>query len=306
MSTKIGDSLALTNAIIGLTRSDGLWPDTLARLGYHVFHIERRLVTGEGEYCADLILKSSTHNHALVSEVKCGTVQTSQHRALLAVNADALRDAGLKSADWSSFAHDVAYWSVDDFAERLRQGFSRQGWAPLITVGDDVIALVEGSFASEPLDTILRSGIPVSGLNPPLGYVPFDSESSDRKIAREILATVLSCLRHGDPWLPFDEFVAKCHPYWSKLGQRVRGPLGKRIESLLKSAIRSTLAPYIVLRTEESPHRIGFLKDLSAMQLNDLRRELTRYDGAVRQLLYSLDARDDEQLSLFDAVSGQA
>jgi len=42
------------------------------------------------------------------------------------------------------------------------------------------------------------------------------------------------------------------------------------------------------------------------MQLNDLRRELTRYDGAVRQLLYSLDARDDEQLSLFDAVSGQA
>lgn len=302
MATQLPDSLSVTNALIGLTKSDGQWPNVLGQLGYRVYYLERTLVTAKGDYCADVILRSASENHALVCEVKCGNnVVARQHAAILAVDVDCLRDAGLHSDDWDAFRMDCSYWSTDDFCERLRIGLAQFGSLPLVVLDDDRIALVDGSLRCDACGSMLLKGIQVDGLNPPRGYVPFDRDSTELHVAHELLPVVFACLRRGDQWLTLDEFISRCHPLWGKVGQAARAGVVKTVRQVLKKAELGQLADFIALRLHEQPPQIHFLKEMSTLKPAELRQGIVRFDAASRGLLESLGQSADAQLT-FDGI----
>lgn len=291
-------SLGLTNALIGLTRADESWPSPLAEYGYRVQWLERRLNSSSGGCQPDIIMSSATANHALIFEVKCGSLQVPQHSAYSALVASDLRDAGIPDTGGSAFTYDVAYTTGTADSNTLSRGLEESGPLPLLVFGDATISREVAPFSDNDVETIFGGMVDISGRTPPMNYVPFNEDSTDLDIMISLLPAILAGLRQGVAHLTTEDLLRTAVPFWTSFAQQYQTNLLRRVERLLnrQSGCFSEFFDYV---GSDMPHRLIMQADMSRLVGREMYDTLGRWDGACAECLRALGAME-RQLPLFE------
>lgn len=298
MSDWHDNSLNLTNALIGLTRPDETWKSPLAAFGYRVHWLERTLTSARGSCQPDIIMSSAAANHALVFEVKCGSLQVQQHTAYSALAATDLRDCGIPDTGDGEFTFDIAYATGSASSESLTRGLEDNGRFPLVVFTDEMVSREVRAFSDEDLETIFAGVIDIAGLTPPLGYVPFNDDSTDLEIMTVLVSAILASLRHGDAQLTTNDLLRSAVPFWASFAQAYQTALCRRVERLLNrhAACFSEFFEYV---GSDVPHRLVMRADLSRLVGKEMYETLGRWDSACAECLRALGALEG-QLPLFE------
>ncbi len=103
--------------------------------------------------------------------------------------------------------------------------------------------------------------------------------------------------------MPIDGFVSLVHPLWMWLDQSYRAELTKTVIKVLRRGLQEGLGGYLLVKTDEQPGQVQFLRGFAGLSSEDMRREVASWDVGCREYLIALGAFPG-QLS-FDDISPQ-
>ena len=234
-------NLKLLNAVIAMCRSDSKWPHYFFDLGYGVKWIEQPFTGETGEKLVpDLVIVSKGENHCILFEGKSGNnIENEQAQRYMQVRPkDVVSKLFVDLVRGKHPMVDVSYLCFSESTPTIvAQLNALSATFPVLEMSASLFRLAENQFSLPKINQGLSTGISVDINKIPMGYFPFDEDSSDSEIAPRVMQTVVSFARQNKPHFGSEEITQDTiGSLWQHFGTAKKRKLTNRVTSVLGKA----------------------------------------------------------------------
>lgn len=234
-------NLELLNAIIGMCRSDSRWPHYFYDLGYGVKWIEQPFTCETGEKLVpDLVIVSTTYNNCILYEGKSGTnIENNQAERYKKVKPrDVVSKLFIDVIKGQEPTVDVSYLCFSESTRTIVfQLNALLAKFPVLEMAPKAFQLAAHKFSVARLNNDLSKGILIDRSKIPMGYFPFDENSSDSEIAPLVIQTLVAFARQNKPHFGSEEITEDIvGSLWPHFGAGLKRRLVNKVSSILGRA----------------------------------------------------------------------
>lgn len=235
------NNLKLINAIIAMCRIDNKWPHYFYDMGYGVKWIEYPFTCHTGETVVpDLAITSDIQNNCILFESKSGNnIENEQAKRYMKVEPeDVVSKLHVDTKGGKKPSADISYLCFSESTLNIVKQLDRlSAKFPVLEMSTDSIRLVNNSFSVDQLNQDLSKGITIDRNKIPMGYFPFDKESSNSEIAPYVVRTLVAFARQNKPHFTSDEITRDIiGSLWEQFGDRKKRDLINKVSSILGKA----------------------------------------------------------------------
>lgn len=239
--SKSSRNLRLLNAVIAMCRRDARWPHYFFDLGYGIKWIEYPFTCGTGETLVpDLVIVSSALNNCILFESKSGNnIDDDQAKRYGSVQPnDIVSKLYVDIVKGQKPTVDVSYLCFSESTQAINsQLITIAASFPLVELAPSNLRLAANAFSVQKLNIDLAGGIPLDRDKIPMGYFPFDEDSSDSEVAPHVMQTLIAFARQNKPHFKSDEITQDTvGTLWEHFGQHKRKKLVDKVKSILGKA----------------------------------------------------------------------
>lgn len=243
-------NLKLLNAVIAMCRSDSKWPHYFFDLGYGVKWIEQPFTCTTGEKLVpDLVIVSNAENHCILFEGKSGNnIENEQAQRYMQVKPkDVVSKLFIDVVRGQQPMTDVSYLCFSESTPAIvAQLKALAATFPVLEIGASLFRLAENEFSVPRINKDLSTGIAIDMNKIPMGYLPFDENSSDSEVAPLIMQTVVSFARQNKPHFGSEEITQDVvGSLWEHYGMVKKKQLINKANSILGKAQVSELNGFL-------------------------------------------------------------
>jgi len=234
-------NLKLINAIIAMCRIDNKWPHHFHDMGYGVKWIEYPFTCHTGETVVpDLVIISDIQNNCILFESKSGNnIENDQAERYMKVQPDdVVTKLHVDTKGGEKPSIDITYLCFSESTLNILQQLNNlNAKFPVLEMSTDSIRLVNNSFTVDKLNEDLSEGITIDRNKIPMGYFPFDEESSNSEIAPYVVRTLVAFSRQNKPHFTNEEMTRDIiGSLWEQFGDQKKGNLIRKVSSILGQA----------------------------------------------------------------------
>lgn len=234
-------NLELLNAIIAMCRSDSRWPHYFFDLGYGVKWIEQPFTCGTGQKLVpDLVIVSSMQNNCTLFESKSGSnIEDRQAERYKKVKPkDIVSKLFVDVIGGQEPSVDVTYLCFSESTHAIVAQLNALSAAfPVLEMTPNVLQLAANRFSVTKINDDLSKGIAIDRNRIPMGYFPFDENSSDSEVAPFIMQTLVSFAKQNKPHFRGEEITQDIvGSLWEHYGAALRRKLVNKVKSILGKA----------------------------------------------------------------------
>jgi hypothetical protein len=246
-------NLKLLNAIIAMCRSDSRWPHYFYDLGYGVKWLEYPFTCNTGENLVpDLVIVSNAQNNCILFESKSGSnIDNDQAERYKKVKpVDVVSKLFVDVVGGQEPSVDVSYLCFSEATCTIVAQLNALSVAfPVVEVAPNVLRLVANQFTTPKLNNDLMRGIAIDRSKIPMGYLPFDEDSSDSEIAPLIVQTLVSFASQNKPHFTSEEVTRDIvGSLWEHFGAGLKKRLVNKVKSILGKAQVRELHAFLTRR----------------------------------------------------------
>jgi len=231
-------NLKLINAMIAMCRADSKWPHYFYDMAYGVTWIEYPFTCHTGETLVpDLVISSDIQNNCILFEGKSGrNIEDDQvQRYLKVVPDDVVSKLHIDVPKGKKPSIDVTYLcfseSTPDIISQLN---TIAAPFPVLEMAPGVIRLVCNSFSISELNNDLSKGIAIDRNKIPMGYFPFDEDSSNSEVAPYVAQTLVAFATQNKPHFKSDAITRDIiGSLWEHFGGQKKRKLINKVNSIL-------------------------------------------------------------------------
>jgi hypothetical protein len=234
-------NLKLINAIIAMCRSDSKWPHYFYDMAFGVKWIEYPFTCSTGETLVpDLVIVSNVQNNCILFESKSGSnIENEQaERYKMVQPDDVVSKLFVDVVRGQKPCIDVTYLCFSESTSAIvSQLNALSAEFPVLEMAPDVLRLVANSFSASKITNDLSKGIAIDRNKIPMGYIPFDENSSDSEVAPWVMQTIVAFARQNKPHFKSDEITQDIiGSLWEHFGGQKKKNLINRVSSVLGEA----------------------------------------------------------------------
>ena len=234
-------NLELLNAIIAMCRFDSKWPHYFFDLGYGVKWIEQPFTCSTGEKLVpDLVMVSNPQNNCILFEGKSGNnIENSQAERYKKIKPrDVVAKLFVDVVGGQEPSVDVSYLCFSESTQAITTQLNAlSATFPVLEMAPNVLRLAANQFSVPQINDDLSKGIAIDRNKIPMGYFPFDENSSDSEVAPLIMQTLVSFARQNKPHFKSDEITQDIvGSLWEHFGAGLRKTLVNKVKSILGKA----------------------------------------------------------------------
>jgi hypothetical protein len=224
-----------------MCRSDSRWPHYLYDLDYGVKWIEYPFTCDTGEKLVpDLVIVSNAQNNCILFESKSGNnIDNDQAERYKKVKPiDVVSKLFVDVVRGQKPSVDVSYLCFSESTHTIVAQLDALSLAfPILEVAPNVLRLVANQFTVPRINNDLTKGIAIDRGKIPMGYLPFDEDSSDSEIAPLIMQTLVSFARQNKPHFESDEITQDIvGSLWEHFGAGLKRKLVNKVKLILGKA----------------------------------------------------------------------
>lgn len=234
-------NLKLLNAIIAMCRSDSKWPHYFYELAYGVKWIEYPFTCSTGETLEpDLVIVSNTQNNCILFESKSGNnIEDDQAKRYKRIQPDdVVSKLYVDVIRGQKPSIDVTYLCFSESTHSIvSQLDTIPAKFPVLEITPDMMRLAANNFSISKITNDLSKGIAIDRNKIPMGYIPFDEDSSNSEVAPWVIQTLVAFARQNKPHFKSDEITKGIiGSLWEHFGGQKKRRLIKRVNSILGEA----------------------------------------------------------------------
>lgn len=231
-------NLKLLNAIIAMCRADSKWPHYFYDMAYGVKWIEYPFTCQTGETLVpDLVISSNIQNSCILFESKSGSniEDTQAQKYMKVVPHDVVSKLHVDVAGGKNPNLDITYLCFSEATPTIVSQLNALAASfPLLEVAPNSIRLASNSFSISRLNNDLSAGITIDRNKIPMGYFPFDEDSSNSEVAPHVAQTLVAFARQNKPHFKGDEITQDIvGSLWGHFGMQKRKLLINKVSSIL-------------------------------------------------------------------------
>lgn len=185
----------------------------------------------------DLVIYSNIQNNCILFESKSGNnIEDKQARRYLkVVPDDVVSKLYVDAARGQKPSVDVTYLCFSESTPMIvSQLKAIPASFPVLEMAPDSIRLAANSFSVSTLNNDLSSGITIDRNKIPMGYFPFDEDSSDSEVAPRVAQTLVAFARQNKHHFKSDEITQDIiGSLWGYFGAQKQGKLTNKVTSIL-------------------------------------------------------------------------
>ncbi|MCX5991118.1 MAG: hypothetical protein NTZ04_02115 [Chloroflexi bacterium] len=202
----------------------------------------------------DLVIASSVQNNCILIESKGGNnIENDQAQRYKRVKPhDVVSKLHADVVGGHSPSVDISYLcfseSTDDIASQLN---ALSASFPVLEVAPNLLRLASNSFSVPKITAALSKGIAIDRNKIPMGYFPFDEDSSDSEVAPHVIQTLVAFATQNKPHFKSDEITQDMvGSLWEHFGPQKKKKLVNKVKSILGKAQVRELSGFLK-RNEE-------------------------------------------------------
>lgn len=257
------EELKFVNAFVGFfIPSLELWPAPFQNDDFSVNGIEYPIFVTVGGKAhrptPELIMTSGSVQHCILLEAKSGSASTTQARSYAAVTPSELVGQGLADADVdeANAKLDVIYICNFKNYTHLSADLGRSNLEfPIVTYGESIFQLAEGTLSSEKLHEVFVMGIDTNGQSWPSHYVQCHSKSDPGDLAATVMKHAVAQLLAED-LIDIENLCAVSVDFWLKRGSDNKKVFRERISEILTEASLTELQEYFMRQNGKKGARV--------------------------------------------------
>lgn len=234
-------NIKLINAIIAMCRSDSKWPHYFYDMAYGVKWIEYPFTCGTGEMLEpDLVIVSNVQNNCILFESKSGSnIENEQADRYKKVRPDdVVSRLFVDVVGGQKPSVDVTYLCFSESASAIVSQLNALSAAfPVLEIAPNILVLTSNSFSVPKITSDLSKGIAIDRDKIPMGYFPFDEDSSDSEVAPLVMQTLVAFARQNKPHFKSDEITQDTvGSLWGHFGAQKKKKLINKVKDILGKA----------------------------------------------------------------------
>lgn len=224
-----------------MCRIDNKWPHYFYDMGYGVKWIEYPFTCHTGETVVpDLVITSDIQNNCILFESKSGNnIENEQAKRYMKVEPeDIVTKLHVDTKGGKKPSKDITYLCFSEATINIVQQLdSLDAKFPVLEMSTDLVKLANNHFSVEQLNKDLSKGIYIDRNKIPMGYFPFDEESSNSEIAPYVVRTLIAFARQNKPQFTSDEITRDIiGSLWEHFGDLKKKNLEHKVSSILGKA----------------------------------------------------------------------
>lgn len=260
--------LAVLNLFIGMCRGSPGLPRTIRQMGYRDRWIPGTVLGGRGAAAEPvLVLASAESKHSVfIQVVSKKRVTPSDLNHYLSMSAVHLREQTALTKDQTEL-YGVAVFGLARHRESLRSSLSESRIRPtLILQTPEGLVIDANPFPKVGLANVFRPVLALDWGSVPLGWIPFDHESSPAEIAADVVPRVVARAADGERRVEIADICAE-HPLWSISTAFSRERMRSGVAGVLATAAEREFRGFFTVRD-------------GALDISDLGRAAVRFPGS--------------------------
>ena len=248
-------NLKLINAIIAMCRSDSKWPHYFYDMAYGVKWIEYPFTCSTGETLVpDLVIVSNAQNNCILFESKSGSnIENAQAERYKKVRPDdVVSKLFVDVVGGQKPSIDVTYLCFSESTPAIVLQLDALSAAfPVLEMAPDILRLAANSFSVSKITNDLSKGIAIDRNKIPMGYFPFDEDSSDSEVAPLVVQTLVSFASQNKPHFKSEEITQDIiGSLWEHFGRQKKKQLVDKVKAILGKAKIRELHGFLERRGE--------------------------------------------------------
>ena len=224
--------------MIAMCRADSKWPHYFYDLGYGVKWIEYPFTCQTGETLVpDLVISSNIQNNCILFESKSGNnIENDQAKRYQKVEQDdVISKLHVDIAKGQKPSIDITYLCFSESTHTIASQLSTlSAHFPILEMAPNVIRLAANNFSLSKLNNDLTKGIAIDRNKIPMGYFPFEKDSSDSEVAPYVAQTLVAFARQNKPQFKGEEITRNIMTsLWEHFGGQKKKELVSKVASIL-------------------------------------------------------------------------
>ena len=285
--------LAVVNLLIGMCRGSPGLPRTIRQLGYRDRWIAGTALGRQAATASPILALASTESrHSFLVEVCAGSrIDPLELDRYSTVSAVRLREHTPLTRQQTEL-YGVAVFGLEEHRESLRSGIADSRVRPTLLLRTPEGLVIDANpFQKVALANVFRPVLALDWDSAPLGWIPYDHESSPAEIAEAVVPEVVARAAGKRRRLDIKEICA-LHPAWSVSPSSVRQQAQARVAGVLATAAECEFADFMAVRD-------------GALEISELARDAVRRPGSptLRRMLRCQAALLDRLRADFRAPS---
>lgn len=188
----------------------------------------------------DLVIVSSPQNNCILFESKSGNnIENSQAERYKKIKPrDVVSKLFVDVVGGQEPSVDVSYLCFSESTQAITTQLNAlSATFPVLEMAPNVLRVAANQFSVSKINGDLSKGIAIERNKIPMGYFPFDENSSDSEVAPLIMQTLVSFARQNKPHFKSDEITQDIvGSLWEHFGGGLKKKLVNKVKSILGKA----------------------------------------------------------------------